>query len=64
MKIPNQTKQNKKNPNNPKKTNMAAASKTGWSYRQNLPRLDRALSSLVQWKVSLPMAGGLQLGDL
>jgi len=27
-------------------------------------RLDGAWSSLVQWKVSLPMAGGLELGDL
>jgi len=27
-------------------------------------RLDRALSSLVWWKVSLPMAEGLELGDL
>jgi len=27
-------------------------------------RLDRALSSLVSWKVSLPMAGGLELDDL
>jgi len=27
-------------------------------------RLDGALSSLVWWKVSLPMAGGLELGDL
>jgi len=26
--------------------------------------LDRALSNLVWWKVSLPMAGGLELGDL
>ena len=26
--------------------------------------LDGALSSLVWWKVSLPMAGGLELGDL
>ena len=28
------------------------------------PRLDGALSNLVQWKVSLPMAGGLELDDL
>jgi len=27
-------------------------------------RLDEALSYLVQWKVSLPMAGRLELGDL
>jgi len=27
-------------------------------------RLDGALSNLVEWKVSLPMAGGLKLGDL
>ena len=27
-------------------------------------RLDGALSNLVLWKVSLPMAGGLELGDL
>ncbi|KAJ7418273.1 rna-directed dna polymerase from mobile element jockey-like [Willisornis vidua] len=27
-------------------------------------RLDRALSSLVQWKVSLPMVGGLQIDGL
>jgi len=27
-------------------------------------RLDRALSSLVWWKVSLPVAGGLELDDL
>jgi len=27
-------------------------------------RLDGALSNLVWWKVSLPMAGGLELGDL
>jgi len=27
-------------------------------------RLDGTLSNLVQWKVSLPMAGGLELGDL
>jgi len=27
-------------------------------------RLDGALSSLVWWKVSLPVAGGLELGDL
>ena len=27
-------------------------------------RLDGALSNLVQWKVSLPMAGGLELDDL
>jgi len=27
-------------------------------------RLDGALSNLVWWKVSLPMAGGLQLDDL
>ena len=27
-------------------------------------RLDRALSNLVCWKVSLPMAGGLELDDL
>jgi len=27
-------------------------------------RLDGALSSLVWWKVSLPMAGELELGDL
>jgi len=27
-------------------------------------RLDGALSSLVYWKVSLPMAEGLELGDL
>jgi len=26
--------------------------------------LDGALSNLVQWKVSLPKAGGLGLGDL
>jgi len=26
--------------------------------------LDGALSNLVWWKVSLPMAGGLELGDL
>jgi len=26
-------------------------------------RLDGALSNLVQWKVSLPMAGGLELDD-
>jgi len=25
------------------------------------PRLDGAFSNLVQWKVSLPMAGGLEL---
>jgi len=28
------------------------------------PRLDRALSNLVWWKVSLPMAGGLELDYL
>jgi len=27
-------------------------------------RLDGALSNLVWWKVSLPTAGGLELGDL
>ena len=27
-------------------------------------KLDRAWRNLVQWKVSLPMAGGLELGDL
>jgi len=27
-------------------------------------RTDRALSNLLQWKVSLPMAEGLELGDL
>jgi len=27
-------------------------------------RLDGALSNLVYWKVSLPMAGGLELDDL
>ena len=27
-------------------------------------RLDGALSNLVQWKVSLPVAGGLELDDL
>jgi len=27
-------------------------------------RLDGALSNLVRWKVSLPVAGGLELGDL
>jgi len=27
-------------------------------------RLDGALSNLVWWKVSLPMAGGLELDDL
>jgi len=27
-------------------------------------RLDEALSSLVKWKVSLPMAGGLELDDV
>jgi len=27
-------------------------------------RLDGALSNVVQWKVSLPMAGGLKLDDL
>jgi len=27
-------------------------------------RLDGALSNLVWWKVSLPMAGGLELGEL
>ena len=27
-------------------------------------RLDGALSNLVKWKVSLPMAGGLELDDL
>ena len=27
-------------------------------------RLDRAWSNLVWWKVSLSMAGGLELGDL
>jgi len=27
-------------------------------------RLDGALSNLVWWKVSLPMAGGVELGDL
>jgi len=27
-------------------------------------RLDRALSNLVWWKVSLPMAGGLEREDL
>jgi len=27
-------------------------------------RLDGVLSNLVQWKVSLPMAGGLELHDL
>jgi len=27
-------------------------------------RLDGALSSLLWWEVSLPMAGGLELGDL
>jgi len=27
-------------------------------------RLDGALSTLVWWKVSLPMAGGWELGDL
>jgi len=27
-------------------------------------RLDGALSNLVQWKASLPMAGGLELDDL
>jgi len=27
-------------------------------------RLDGALSNLVWWKVSLPVAGGLELGDL
>ena len=27
-------------------------------------RLDGALSNLAQWKVSLPMAGGLELDDL
>jgi len=27
-------------------------------------RLDEALSNLVQWKVSLPVAGGLELDDL
>jgi len=27
-------------------------------------RLDGALSSLVWWKMSLPMAGGLELGDI
>ena len=27
-------------------------------------RLDGALSNLVWWKVSLPMAEGLELGDL
>jgi len=26
--------------------------------------LDEALSNLVQWKVSLPVAGGLELDDL
>jgi len=26
-------------------------------------RLDRALSNLVQWKLSLPMAGGVELND-
>jgi len=28
------------------------------------PRLDGALSNMVWWKVSLPMAGRLELGDL
>ena len=27
-------------------------------------KLDGALSNLVQWKVSLPMAGGLELDNL
>jgi len=27
-------------------------------------RLDGALSNLVWWKVSLPMAGGLELGNV
>jgi len=27
-------------------------------------RLDRALSNLIYWKLSLPMAGGLELDDL
>jgi len=27
-------------------------------------RMDRALSNLVWWKVSLPMAGGLEVDDL
>jgi len=27
-------------------------------------RLDAALSNLVRWKVSLPMAGGLELDEL
>jgi len=27
-------------------------------------RLDGAVSNLVWWKVSLPLAGGLELGDL
>jgi len=27
-------------------------------------RVDGALNNLVWWKVSLPMAGGLELGDL
>ena len=27
-------------------------------------RLDEALSNLIEWKVSLPMAGGLELDDL
>jgi len=27
-------------------------------------RLDGALSSLIWWKVTLPMAGGLELDDL
>lgn len=31
----------------------------GW-----MPRLDRALSNLVSWEVSLLMAGGLELVDL
>ena len=27
-------------------------------------RLDEALSNLIEWKVPLPMAGGLELDDL
>lgn len=27
-------------------------------------RLDGALNNVIQWKASLPMAGGLQLDDL
>jgi len=41
-----------------------AQSSCGCPLPGSVQCLDGALSSLVWWKVSLPMAGGLELGDL